>query len=258
MDETTLPTFQRLKKFNLIAAVLHLVQGITMLVIANDFALPLTRSYLVMDEVSQKLVLESTHIMDIRLGPVIASFLLMSALAHFLIATVLNKKYEEHLEKGMNPYRWYEYSVSASVMIVAIAMLTGIYDVGALLLIFSMNAIMIFGGLLMERVNQHTEKTDWSPFILGSFAGLIPWVVIAIFLLGAGSGGDGGPPDFVYYIYVSIAITFNCFALNMVLQYRKKGKWVDYLYGEYMYIILSLVAKSLLAWQVFGGTLRPD
>jgi len=31
----------------------------------------------------------------------------------------------------------------------------------------------------------------------------------------------------------------------------------DYLYGERAYIILSLVAKSLLAWQIFVGTLRP-
>jgi hypothetical protein len=41
----------------------------------------------------------------------------------------------------------------------------------------------------------------------------------------------------------------------MVLQYRRKGRWADYLYGEAVYILLSLVAKSLLAWQVFAGTL---
>jgi len=258
MDEDDSLKFQKLKKFNLGAAGLHVFQGVLMLIAANDFSLPITRSYLVMDEVSEKLVVETAHIADIRLGLLVASFLLMSALAHFLIATVLNKSYVEQLKKGMNKYRWYEYSVSASVMIVAIAMLTGIYDIGTLLLIFSMNAIMIFSGYLMETRNQLTETVDWSPFIMGSFAGLIPWVVIAIFLLGAGSGDGGGPPDFVYYIYVSIAITFNCFALNMVLQYKKKGKWEDYLHGEYMYIILSLVAKSLLAWQVFAGTLRPS
>ncbi|MBU1493786.1 MAG: hypothetical protein KJ956_07445, partial [Actinobacteria bacterium] len=33
------------------------------------------------------------------------------------------------------------------------------------------------------------------------------------------------------------------------------GKWKDYLYGEYVYVLLSLTAKSLLAWQVFGSTL---
>jgi len=43
----------------------------------------------------------------------------------------------------------------------------------------------------------------------------------------------------------------------MILQYKKIGKWRDYLYGERMYIVLSLIAKSALAWQVFAGTLRP-
>jgi hypothetical protein len=41
----------------------------------------------------------------------------------------------------------------------------------------------------------------------------------------------------------------------MVLQYRRIGKWADYVYGESTYILLSLVAKSALAWQVFAGTL---
>jgi hypothetical protein len=43
--------------------------------------------------------------------------------------------------------------------------------------------------------------------------------------------------------------------LNQWLQYRAKGRWSDYLYGEYAYIVLSLTAKSALAWQVFAGTL---
>lgn len=250
-------TFPYLKKFNLVMGVIHLVQGIIMLVISNDFTLPITRNHLVMDETTNRLVVNTVNIADVHLGSIIASFLFISALAHLLIGTVLFKKYTKQLEKGMNRYRWIEYSVSASVMIVAIAMLTGIYDIGTLILIFGANAIMIFCGHLMESRNQLTEKVDWSPFIVGSFAGLIPWIVIAIHLLGAG-GSDGGPPDFVYYIYVSIAVAFNCFALNMVLQYKKYGKWENYLYGERMYIILSLVAKSLLAWQVFAGTLRPE
>jgi hypothetical protein len=41
----------------------------------------------------------------------------------------------------------------------------------------------------------------------------------------------------------------------MLLQYKKVGPWRDYLFGERMYVLLSLVAKSALAWQVFGGTL---
>ena len=57
-------------------------------------------------------------------------------------------------------------------------------------------------------------------------------------------------------IFVSLAAFFNIFPINMILQYKRIGKWRDYLYGERVYVILSLVAKSLLAWQVFAGTLR--
>jgi hypothetical protein len=39
------------------------------------------------------------------------------------------------------------------------------------------------------------------------------------------------------------------------LQYRAKGRFRNYLYGEKVYLVLSLVAKSALAWQVFAGTL---
>lgn len=248
--------FRKLKIFNGVMGVFHLIQGILMLTLSNDFSLQVTRGFLEFNTATRTLESATATLFELRIGPIVASFLFMSAIAHFLIATVLYKRYISGLKKGINKYRWYEYSISASVMIVVIAMLTGVYDLGTLLLIFFMNAMMILFGLRMEIHNQTTEKTDWSPFIYGCIAGLIPWIVIAIQLFGAGGNG-GGPPDFVYYIYVSIAIFFNCFAINMVLQYKKVGKWKDYLYGERMYVILSLVAKSILAWQVFAGTLRP-
>ena len=43
----------------------------------------------------------------------------------------------------------------------------------------------------------------------------------------------------------------------MVLQYKKVGKWKNYLFGERTYIVLSLAAKTLLAWLIFSGTLAP-
>lgn len=249
--------FKKLRTFNGIMGVFHLIQGIIMLILSNDFSLPVTRGFLEFDTLTNTLEPSTVTMFKLRIGPIVASFLFVSAIAHFLIATILYEKYVTNLKKGINKYRWYEYSISASVMIWVIAMLTGIYDIGTLLLIFFINAMMILFGLRMEVHNQYTEKTDWTPFIYGCIAGLIPWIVIAIHLFGAG-GGDGGPPDFVYYIYLSIAIFFNCFAINMILQYKKVGKWKDYLYGERMYVILSLVAKSALAWQVFAGTLRPE
>ena len=48
---------------------------------------------------------------------------------------------------------------------------------------------------------------------------------------------------------------FNSFAVNQWLQYRQVGPWRSYAFGEKAYLVLSLVAKSALAWQIFGGSL---
>lgn len=86
----------------------------------------------------------------------------------------------------------------------------------------------------------------------------MPWIAIVVALISSETATDGDVPTFVYWIFVSLFIMFNSFAINMYLQYKRVGKWKDYLYGERMYIILSLVAKSLLAWQIFAGTLQPS
>jgi hypothetical protein len=112
-------------------------------------------------------------------------------------------------------------------------------------------------GLVMEVQNQGTKKVSWLSYWIGCLAGIVPWIVFAIYVTGSNVYGSGGIPTFVYFIYASMFIFFNCFAVNMYLQYKKKGRWADYLYGERVYMILSLVAKTLLAWQVFFGSLRP-
>ncbi len=157
----------------------------------------------------------------------------------------------------MNPVRFYEYALSSSVMIVLIGMLVGIFDLGAIILIFGINAMMNLFGIMMEFHNQRTEKTNWTSFIYGSIAGIIPWIVIVLYFMGSLAGEGGEPPAFVYAIIPTLFVFFNIFAVNMVLQYKKVGPWKDYLFGERVYIILSLAAKTVLAWIIFAGTLAP-
>ena len=54
---------------------------------------------------------------------------------------------------------------------------------------------------------------------------------------------------------MSLFVFFMSFAANQWLQYREIGPWRSYAYGEKAYLVLSLVAKSLLAWQIFAGSL---
>ena len=252
MPENEDLTFKKYRIFNAIMGVIHLIQVFLILYLSNTFSLPITITKPVYNEFTNSISPVSETLFTIKIGPLVALFFFISAAAHILIATVLYYRYVKHLKNHMNPYRWFEYSISASLMIVIIAMLTTIYDFGTLIALFTLTAVMNLMGLMMELHNQTTQKTDWTSYIIGCIAGIVPWIVIFIPLISAES-----VPDFVIYIFVSIAIFFNCFAINMFLQYKKIGKWKDYLHGERVYIILSLVAKSALAWQVFAGTLRP-
>lgn len=110
---------------------------------------------------------------------------------------------------------------------------------------------MILFGWLMETTNPTRPARDWTPFVFGCIAGAVPWIAIAVYLVGAGSD----VPKFVYGIFVTLFVLFNCFAVTQWLQYRGRGKWSDYLRGERTYVWLSLIAKSLLAWQVFFNIL---
>lgn len=240
----------RLRRFNITMGVLHALQAGLVLFLANSFTLPVTATYLAGPPGTPPG--PPTSLADISVAWGVALFLFLSAVFHLLIsAPVFFERYKTGLAHRRNNFRWVEYSLSSSLMIVLIAMLTGITDVAALIALFGVNASMIFFGAIQEKYEQ--PGGSLLPFWLGCVPAIIPWVAIGFYLFTPGSTAQ--PPGFVYAIFFSLFAFFNVFALNMWLQYRQVGRWKDYLYGERAYIILSLVAKSALAWQVFGGTL---
>ena len=250
-------SFPRLRRFNVIMGALHLIQGVLMIVLSNDTTYPVYSNFLVFN--TEKFALEPklNLIYELRFGPAVGAFLLISAVAHFYLSTIGYPRYVENLKKKINPVRFYEYAFSSSLMIVLIAMLLGIWDLISLLGLFGLNAMMNFFGIMMEYDNQGREKVRWTSFIYGCIAGILPWIAMVINLYGSAVVNDAQPPNFVYAIVVSLFIFFNSFAVNMYLQYKKVGPWKNYLFGERGYIVLSLVAKTLLAWQIFAGTLAP-
>ena len=251
-----------LHAWNARLAAIHAVQALVIL--AFSFArspvvtAPVVSSYLTFDTATRTLVPAQRALFGLPIGPAVALFFLCSALAHLLVAFPARGRYERSLARGQNPARWIEYAVSSSIMIVVIATLSGIGEIGTLVAIFGVNAAMILFGWSMEAANEGRSTIQWLHYVFGCIAGAVPWVVIAIALGTAATAAAAAPiPGFVIAIFVSLFIGFNVFAVNMVLQYRKVGRWRDYLYGERAYMLFSLIAKSLLAWQVFAGTLRP-
>lgn len=256
-DKSNEQVYKGLRRFNAVMGALHLIQGILMIVLSNDTTYPIYTNFLKFNVDTFALRPDSQLLLELRFGPAVAVFLLLSAVAHFYLATIGYKRYVGNLERNMNPVRFYEYALSSSLMIVLIGMLAGVWDFGSIILMFGINAMMNLFGIMMEYHNQYTERTNWSAFIYGTIAGLIPWIVIVVYFFSALNSADAKPPSFVYAIIPTIFVFFNAFAVNMLLQYKKVGPWKNYLFGERAYIVLSLVAKTVLAWQIFAGTLAP-
>lgn len=243
---------RRLRSWNAGLALLHAAQGLAILVLSNDFALPVTIGFLQGPPGSE---LASETLFELPIGAAVAAFLFLAALDHaFVAAPGAAGWYGRNLARERNPARWYEYAFSASLMVVLIAMLTGIADVAALVAVFGVNAAMILFGLAMEEANEPGRAVTWRPFVYGSLVGAVPWLAIGL-QLAYSESQTGDVPTFVYAIFVSLFVLFFSFALNMALQYARVGPWRSYLFGERGYLVLSLVAKSALAWQVFGSTL---
>jgi len=245
------PRFRNLRWWNICVGLVLAAQAVVIAVLSNDFALPVVATYMSGPPGTEPTV---TKIGELPLGWGVFAFLAISAAALLIMAMPgIFGWYKRNLLRDRNYGRWIEYSISSSLMIVLICMIVGATDLAAIMAIFGVNACMILFGLLMEKYEK-PGGPSWLSFLFGCFAGIIPWIVVLVYLWSP-NFGDQEAPGFVYGIIASMFVFFNIFAVNMVLQYKKVGPWRDYLFGEKAYIVLSLTAKALLAWQVFSATL---
>ena len=241
-----------LRRWNLGVGSAHLAQAVAILLLAGAVSLPVSIGYLTGPPGAGEYG-GPKLLFDLRVDIAVAAFLLLAAVDHLSVGTWGRRWYEGQVVRGINPARWWEYSISASLMVVLIAMLAGVREGTALVALFGVNAAMILFGLTMERVNLGRTEVRWRPFVYGCIAGAVPWIAIALQIAVSESQTD--VPGFVIAIFVTLLILFNSFAVNMWLQYRRVGRWRDPLFAEKAYLVLSLVAKSALAWQVYAGAL---
>ena len=238
-----------LRRWNLGLTVLHLAQATLMLMLAGDFAIAVTSSF--PEGAPGTPIPAPDTLFDVRIGWAVAVFLGLAAIDHLLTATVGRGVYERDLRRGINRFRWVEYSFSATLMILLISFYAGITLINAVIAIAGANVAMILFGWLQEKMNPpDRSSTTMLPFWFGTIAGLAPWISIAVNIIGSAT-----VPGFVYGIVIAQFVLFFSFGLNQWLQYRGVGRWGDYAYGEKAYLVLSLSAKSILAWQIFAGSL---
>ena len=231
----------RFRPANAGLAVVHLAQAALVFVIAGDVVIPVTHKGGAGDP---------AKLFDVSIGVVMAAYFAAAAVNHALCATALRATYESDLIAGRNRIRWAEFAVSAPMLMLLIALFTGVTDVAALLAVGVATLVMIVCGWMQEAANPPGRRTTTMvPFWAGVVAATIPWAIVAWQMI-----GDSGNREFSLSIFLSLFILWASFGVNQWLQYHEVGPWSDYLYGEQTFLVLSLVATSALAWQVVAGS----
>lgn len=182
------------------------------------------------------------------------------AFADHLASFIYCSRYEESArywlyKVGSNPFRWVEYSVSASTMAVAISILCGISDVHLWFLILIMHGVGMFFGLIMELLPK-VEDSNFISFDIirkicfwcGTVSIFTPWLVMCCYFFKA---MNSSVPDFVYAAFLGTLFLFTLFGINAYL--HNILKWYNFSTAEIVYITLSFTAKTFLAADVFGG-----
>jgi hypothetical protein len=246
---------RQLQTFNRIAGLTHLIQGVTLLLILNTATtIPVITRFF--DETPDGVRPVSETLFEFPIALIGPIFLLLSAAAHLLISSpAYVVRYEQNIQKGINPVRWWEYAISSSLMLVVLLMLGGLIELSTVVFIFTLNFIMNLMGLVMEKYNQLTDTTSWLPFNIGVLAGLVPWIMGGLYFWVSTNNIADSIPVYAQFGFLLTFLFFNSFAINMWLQYKKIGKWKVYAYGEKAYIVLSLVSKSALGWIIVLGTM---
>jgi hypothetical protein len=246
---------RQLQTFNRIAGLTHLIQGVTLLLILNTATtIPVITRFF--DETPDGVRPVSETLFEFPIALIGPIFLLLSAAAHLLISSpTYGRRYEQNIQKGINPVRWWEYAISSSLMLVVLLMLGGLIELSTVVFIFTLNFIMNLMGLMMEKYNQLTDTTSWLPFNIGVLAGIVPWIMGGLYFWVSTNNIADSIPVYAQFGFLLTFLFFNSFAINMWLQYKKIGKWKVYAYGEKAYIVLSLVSKSALGWIIVLGTM---
>lgn len=228
--------------------------------------------------------------MPVRIDVICALFFGLSAFFHGAI-TILSpfqfsrRFYWKNLDRAFVWWRWLEYSLSASVMMLGICLLTGLREQNALASVFILCWATMLTGFYTELYSIPVEdRESWVgdfavlgrnarvqrqlnyvrrmlPAIFGIFLYCGMWVIVLHnFLQQLDDLKERDydlykkVPAFVPWVVVGSAVIFSLFTIPLVVFQWRKPKF--YYQTEFWYCLLSLTAKSYLGGLLYAFVLR--
>ena len=251
---------ERLRKLNIWLTVAFFLQAIAVVVIGGSKSAPISSQYLALDQLSsqstghQVLAVATRHLFDMHFTVAAAIFLVVFGFTTLAMATFCRNRYEEQLQRNSNSPRWLAFAFAGAFIVAALGLEGGISDLGGILAIFALTLVGI--GLLpaVEKMRKEGVSVVVSKSVLVAALGLIaiPWLIFILDILSA-LMWNGHIPGNVYFMFLVTFLLFGCWLLAMRFHARQRGKWSDVIYSEKMYMLLSFLIGSILAWQMFAG-----
>ena len=127
----------------------------------------------------------------------------MAGMEH-LCCLIFSEQYHYYIARNQNPFRWTEYTFSASLMRVMVAQFAGVTDIHLLLVTYVLSAITMQLGAAHEIFNAKARSDDrvqnWRCYYLAWLSQGVSWMIIFNYF--AMRVRSGSQPDFIWVIII--------------------------------------------------------
>ena len=169
--------------------------------------------------------------------------------------------YSHQLKSGKNDFRWLEYAITATIMIMVLSTISGVKSTKVYFLLALMNIVLQGIGNMSE--NASNTQTKIVGLVIGFLLlGGIWYGILDSFYRALDDAKDipgrDGPPDWVRGVIIPMFVwwlSFGIVALLQTINYKKPG--YDYRNYEKGYIILSYLSKAFMGYYLAFGLTRP-
>jgi hypothetical protein len=172
----------------------------------------------------------------------------------------IRDNYVDEVNKtGTNVLRMIEYSISATLMQIAIALILGIWDRLVIMGIAFLTVVTMLLGLIAEQLKNDRKEVAWLAHWTGwvSLGGV--WaIILRQFWYTIETSGENKPPDFVYAIVGIITILYIGFGAIQMVQLCYSTPDNNEKFNrkiELAYTVNSLTSKTFLGWILFANAL---
>jgi hypothetical protein len=143
--------------------------------------------------------------------------------------------------------RWFEVSLSSSIILFLVALLNGIHELGALVAIYALSSsVALFGALHEERL----ERQNMRAAIFGAMIGIVPWGLVAWYEIVPALAVQAGPPSWVRVLTVAMLVLALARGANFWYSSLGTGRWSAPAFGARIGIVLRVLESSVLVWGV--------